>query len=312
MRSKKLANIASSLTCSFHKPKPQILEGETGEGKKEPPSCDRNWAELQRDVLLVIFLKIGMMEVFRAAESVCHSWRKVIKEEPILWRRIHMTEHDYKHLYRDPFSLMHLTRLAIDRSGGQLEEFSVYMVNNCMLQYLCDRTSVLKRLRLLSTNGLSAEVVAETVKRQPLLEEIEIRVSDRSFNEKFIEVVGKECPQLKSFKFDKIWSYHEGNRTEDDEALAISKTMHQLRHLQLIYNRLTNKGLKAILDGCPHLETLDIVDCYNVKMDAEMEARCAKLENKSYPLIPYLPQMLDFSGLIIPSGSSWGQFLGFM
>ncbi|KAJ1698128.1 hypothetical protein LUZ63_006640 [Rhynchospora breviuscula] len=241
-----------------------------GKGKKKPPSCDHNWAELLRDMLLVIFLKIGMMEVFRAAELVCHSWRKVVKEEPILWRKIdmsHMTDRDYKYPHHGPISLMRLIRLAIDRSGGQLEEFSVSMVNDDTVRYLCNRTSVLKRLCLLSSNGLSEKVIAETVKRQPLLEEIQIRVRERSFNGKLIEVVGKECPRLKSFKFNKTWCYYGGNRSDDDEALVISKTMHQLRHLQLIYNRVTNEGLKAILDGCPHLETLDIIDCYNVNMD---------------------------------------------
>jgi hypothetical protein len=47
--------------------------------------------------------------------------------------------------------------------------------------------------------------------------------------------------------------------------------------------RLTNDGLKAILDGCPHLETLDIRRCYNVNMDADMRARCARLRTIRLP-----------------------------
>ncbi|KAJ3698581.1 hypothetical protein LUZ61_002286 [Rhynchospora tenuis] len=109
-----------------------------GEGKKKPPSCGCNWAELPRDALLVIFQKIRMIELIRVLEWVCRSWQKVVIEEPILWRRIHLTDRDCKGLH-SPSSLLYLTRLAIDRSGGQLEEFSAYVVNDNMLRYLCDR-----------------------------------------------------------------------------------------------------------------------------------------------------------------------------
>ena len=44
----------------------------------------------------------------------------------------------------------------------------------------------------------------------------------------------------------------------EDEALAIAETVPGLRHLQLFGNRMTNDGLKAILDGCPQLESLDL------------------------------------------------------
>lgn len=48
-----------------------------------------------------------------------------------------------------------------------------------------------------------------------------------------------------------------------------------LRHLQLVGNELTNKGLHAILDGCPYLESLDLRKCFNVDLDEEeMGQRC--------------------------------------
>ncbi|XP_078170242.1 putative F-box/LRR-repeat protein 23 isoform X2 [Carex rostrata] len=150
------------------------------------------------------------------------------------------------------------------------------------------RTSVLKKLCLISCYQVSEEAIAETAKRQPLLEEIQITFG--SFTDKVTEVVGKECSQLKSFKFNNTWFNlpppHPDDNEEvfdDDNALGIAKTMHQLRHLQLIGNRLTNGGLKAILDGCLHLETLDIRRCYNVNMDADMRARCARLKTIRFP-----------------------------
>ncbi|GKG55700.1 putative F-box/LRR-repeat protein 23, partial [Tanacetum coccineum] len=41
-------------------------------------------------------------------------------------------------------------------------------------------------------------------------------------------------------------------------AIAIGKTIPALRHLELIGNGMSDIGLKAILDGCCHLETLDL------------------------------------------------------
>ncbi|XP_078170577.1 putative F-box/LRR-repeat protein 23 [Carex rostrata] len=256
-------------------------------GRRRTRACDRNWEELQRDVLMVIFLKMGVMDLLRGAGCVCRSWRKVAKEEPDIWRSIDMTNHGYG---SDAFILTAPTRLAIDRSSHLLEEFSLeYLGDDHLLQYLCDRTSVLKKLCLISCYQVSEEAIAETAKQQPLLEEIQITFG--SFEEKVTEIIGKECPQLKRFKFNNSWfnmpPAHPDDVDEevfdDDEALGIAKTMHQLRHLQLIGNRLTNGGLKAILDGCPHLETLDIRRCYNVNMDADMRARCARLKSIRLP-----------------------------
>uniref|UniRef100_A0A0E0ARW4 Transport inhibitor response 1 domain-containing protein n=1 Tax=Oryza glumipatula TaxID=40148 RepID=A0A0E0ARW4_9ORYZ len=54
--------------------------------------------------------------------------------------------------------------------------------------------------------------------------------------------------------------------------------MHELRSLQLFANTLTNKGLSAILDNCPYLESLDIRHCYNDGMDASLRAKCARIK----------------------------------
>ncbi|KAJ4765660.1 RNI-like superfamily protein [Rhynchospora pubera] len=247
----------------------------------------RSWAELPPEVILVIFLKLGALEVLRAAGSVCRSWRQVAKEDPELWRRIDMTNHGYG---SDAFVLMNPTRRAIDRSQGRLEEFSIeYLGDDQLLQYLCDRTRVLRRLCLISCYQVSQEGIAETARRQPLLEELQITFG--SFEEGMTEMVGKECPQLKTFKFNNTWyslpplgpGDDEEEFEDDEEALGIANTMHQLRHLQLIGNRVTNRGLKAILDGCPHLETLDIRRSRNVNMDVDMRAHCARLKTIRLP-----------------------------
>ncbi|KAJ1694839.1 hypothetical protein LUZ63_011537 [Rhynchospora breviuscula] len=153
-------------------------------------SLGRSWAELERGVLILIFLKLGTMEVLRIAGSVCRSWRKVATEEPLLWRRIDMISHDYYH--SDAFKLIDPARLAIDRSGGRLEEFAAaYFADDNLLRYLCDRTSVLKKLNLISNGQLSAAAIAETAERQPQLEEI--KISSGPFSKKLTEILGTAC-----------------------------------------------------------------------------------------------------------------------
>ena len=43
--------------------------------------------------------------------------------------------------------------------------------------------------------------------------------------------------------------------------------------MQLTHNSVSNQGLEAILDNCLHLKSLDILDCYNIHMTPEMQAR---------------------------------------
>jgi hypothetical protein len=51
--------------------------------------------------------------------------------------------------------------------------------------------------------------------------------------------------------------------------------MPELRSLQLFGDKLTNDGLQAILDGCPHLESLDLRQCFNVILAGDLGKRCA-------------------------------------
>ena len=96
---------------------------------------------------------------------------------------------------------------------------------------------------------------------------------------------------LKSLKWNQLWDgrphiHIEGDEEFDDdgEALAIAKNMPELRHLQLIGNKVTNDGLQAILDGCPHLESLDIRKCFNVTLSGNLGKRCAeRIKNLRHP-----------------------------
>lgn len=61
----------------------------------QPPPPASSWAGLPRDVLWDVFLRIGQREVLLGAGLVCSAWRRLARDEPVLWRRIDLTSPDY-------------------------------------------------------------------------------------------------------------------------------------------------------------------------------------------------------------------------
>ncbi|KAL6991601.1 hypothetical protein U1Q18_009713 [Sarracenia purpurea var. burkii] len=147
----------------------------------------------------------------------------------------------------------------------------------CSSFVLCGRSglaSQLKRLQIVSCYGISDEGLSEAAKKLPLLEELHICFC--SISKEALKNVGRCCHKLKSLTFN-----YRGNRGPydmeyDEEALAIAENMPGLHYLQLIGNRMTNDGLSAILDGCPHLETLDLRQCFNVHLGGALAKRCSE------------------------------------
>ncbi|XVE94242.1 hypothetical protein REPUB_Repub01dG0264700 [Reevesia pubescens] len=247
------------------------------EWSKEP--CLRNWLELPHDVTASILLRLGAVEIIESAQKVCTQWRKTCKD-PSMWRSIDMW--NLGDLHDMPYSLEKMCMHAIDRSCGGLVDINIeYFGTDDLLTYITQRTSNLRCLRLITCWDISDEGLSEAASKFPLLEELEIYSGNTS--QDAIEAVGRCCPLLKTFKFNR-----EGIRDPsfqyDEEALAIAENMHGLHHLQLIGNNLTNHGLQAILDGCTDLESLDLRRCFQVNLEGDMGKRCAeKIKNLRRP-----------------------------
>ncbi|KAM4101304.1 hypothetical protein ACB094_05G133600 [Castanea mollissima] len=245
--------------------------------KKEIP---RNWLDLPRDVTESILQRLGSVEILKTAEKVCTLWRNICKE-PSMWRDINLLNLYYWE--GGPSDPLKMCQNAVDRSCGQLRAINIeYVANDELLNYIAQSSSQLRRLRLFDCYEITDEGLIEMVEKLPLLEELDITISTLSLSEETIEAVGCHCPHLKSFKWN-----HEDYRFPhiqcDEEAVAIAKNMPELRHLQLIGNRLTNDGLQAILDNCPHLESLDLRKCFNVTLSGDLGRRCARIKNLQLP-----------------------------
>ncbi|KAJ8564364.1 hypothetical protein K7X08_000824 [Anisodus acutangulus] len=132
------------------------------------------------------------------------------------------------------------------------------------------RSSQLKHLRLVGCCYIPDGCLAAAAKKFPLLEELHIYLSH--INKDQIEVVGHSCPLLKSFTLN---AHGFIGYQSNDEALAVARKMPELRHLSLFGNALAYESLFPILDGCPHLESLDLRHCYNIDLDeGDLERRC--------------------------------------
>ncbi|KAL0352808.1 UNVERIFIED_CONTAM: F-box protein SKIP19 [Sesamum angustifolium] len=227
------------------------------------------WLELPREMTTTILQKLGAIEILTTAEKVCTTWRSLC-QEAAMWQSIDMRNEG--NLWEMPYDLEKMCRHAVDRSQGQLIDINVeYFGSDELLLYISQRCPQLRRLRLVLCYGVTGEGVAEAVKNLPLLEELHLYYT--YIDNEAIEAIGRCCPLLKSFKLNSH-GYKLPHIFCDLEALAVAENMPELRHLQLFGNKMSNEGLQAILDGCPHLESLDLRQCFNVNLGGNLGRLC--------------------------------------
>ncbi|KAL6123024.1 hypothetical protein ACLB2K_075547 [Fragaria x ananassa] len=219
----------------------------------------QDWIDLPEEITASILSRLGAIEILVTAVYVCTTWRKICMD-PRKWLTIDMRDDS---VY-----------------GESPSSTSVCSVHNfCsddLLKYITDRYSVGESngsvLCFLTTNN----GLIEAAPKLPLLEELVLSHCNYRFDIPYfedtpqgnLEVIGRFCPLLKSLKLNRHNSkmFFEG---WDGDALAIAETMHGLHHLQLFGNKLTSNGLRAILDGCPLLESLDLRHCWHINLDRE-------------------------------------------
>lgn len=221
----------------------------------------------------MILKKVGVVDILQSAQKVCMAWRSVSKD-PALWRSIDMRNCGDDLWDVMAFDVEKMATHAIDRSCGQLLEFNFCgFGSDELLRYIGERASQLRRLQLVYPYSVSDDGLIEAAKKLPLLEELHIY--NGFLSKEALLNVGRCCPLLKSLKFNNR-GFRAPHMEYDDEALAIAETMPGLHQLQLFGNNLTNDGLKAILDGCPNLESLDLRHCFNVNLGGTLGIRCSE------------------------------------
>ncbi|WCJ33225.1 RNI-like superfamily protein [Euphorbia peplus] len=237
----------------------------------EQEESSRNWLDLPKDVTMSILLRLGGLDILTSVERVCSTWRNICME-PSMWRKIDMNY--YGDSWDGEESVADLCRRAVDRSAGGLTSIIIeYFESDELLHYIADRSQHLKVLRLVSCYNISEEGFCEAVAKLPLLEELEISLCNLS--KISLAAAGSNCPLLKSLKLN-TQGYKVPRVECNEEALVIAEKMPGLCQLQIFGNKLTNEGLQAILDGCQHLESLDIRQCFNVILEGDLKRICSE------------------------------------
>lgn len=239
-------------------------------------SSGRDWSELPLDALASVFGKLGPIEILMGAGLVCRSWLQAAKQ-PELWRSVHMDRHKAVG-EMDDGDLRAMARAAVDRSGGQLQVFvGKRFVTDHLLEYIAARSPALKSLSLISCDGVGNRGLTELAAKCPLLEDLLLVLCHNVAGRDVYEAVGGACAQLRRF-----WLRTSPFRPAAGETLGVA-AMRELRTLGLRNSNVANGELACILDACPHLQRLDLTDCFHVVVDDALRARCAGIESVVFP-----------------------------
>ncbi|XP_071729277.1 putative F-box/LRR-repeat protein 9 [Rutidosis leptorrhynchoides] len=235
-----------------------------------------SWFDLTWELKIYILSKICSPQILESVQKVCTDWYKVCKD-PSLWKVIDMHSSTR---YHNLSTLTKMCKHVVDRSQGQLVDIVIPEVETSeVLPYVADRARQLKRLRIYCDLSYSCiKILAEALKKFPLLEELMIKYYT-DFSKEVIESAARNCPLLKTLIVDQDRPY--GIRDvylplNDEIVVAIGENLHELRHLQLFNNGISNIDLKAIMDGCHQLESLNLSLCWNIDLKGDVVKRCSE------------------------------------
>ncbi|KAG6535943.1 hypothetical protein ZIOFF_000974 [Zingiber officinale] len=183
----------------------------------------------------------------------------------------------WKH-YDDPHDYNHReTILPVLQSNSPGNNNRIQVINVATTDKCVFQSPNLQILTIKSSQSVTDRSMFKIASSCPMLVELDIsNCYEVSF--KSIEVVGKECPNLKVLKRNFLnWldpSQHSGivpndylgacPQDGDREAMTIAKFMPKLKHVELRFSKLSVRGLVSLSEGCRDLEFLDISGCANL------------------------------------------------
>ncbi|KAK1381994.1 F-box protein SKIP19 [Heracleum sosnowskyi] len=226
-----------------------------------PAERNRNWQELPEELTTSFLERVDTLYKIVTARKVCKSWRQICSR-PEMWRVVDLRFSGPGYKKENDVVVNKMARNAVDWSSGEMIDFRLgYYGDDRLMNYISERSGQLRCLHLESCSNITNEGLISMVEKLPLLEDLHLYGIPISVQT--IEVAGRCCPQLKSFKLNKS-RYKCPHMGCNEHALAIAENMPGLRHLKLQGNKIAIDGLLAILKNCLHLETLDLRMCFLV------------------------------------------------
>ncbi|EPS73446.1 hypothetical protein M569_01310, partial [Genlisea aurea] len=258
----------------------------------------RKWEELLPDALGLIFKNLSLHEVLMVVPRVCKSWARAVNG-PYCWQEIDIVEWSKT---SNPEYVHRMLQLLIDRSCGSLQKLAVAgLSSDRSLMFIANHARWLKTLRL-PRSDISDSMMEQVAARLPHITNLDLSYCI-NIGARGLEVVGKSCRSLTTLRrvmhpLDVIEKL-----SQDEEALAIARTMPRLKHLEIAYLLVETSSVLEILESCKGLELLDVRGCWSVNLDQESLKKCHPKLKVRGPLVVDCYDMMtgwdncsDFSG----------------
>uniref|UniRef100_A0A0E0KR74 Uncharacterized protein n=1 Tax=Oryza punctata TaxID=4537 RepID=A0A0E0KR74_ORYPU len=262
--------------------------GEVGGDGDEERMYEWRWTEAVSPEILALVLRgrVDADEVARGAARVCRAWREAAAA-PDVWGDVDI-EAWCRRVNCRPRADAAVRRL-VARAQGTLRRLSAYRVGDAALAYVAASGKLLNVLQI-PMSEISDQAVKKHAECLPALRVLDIS-NCLKISSSGIEALGRHCKLLVQLKRNMPppeipHGYNAVPNVINDEALAVANTMPMLEHLELAYGLFSDIGLGAILTRCPRLHTLDILGCWNVRLEGDIEERCCALETFREPWEP--------------------------
>ncbi|CAL5031774.1 unnamed protein product [Urochloa decumbens] len=264
--------------------------GELGGGEEEAEEVvyDWRWTEAVSPEILALVLRgrVPADDVARGAARVCRAWRQAAAS-PDMWGDIDIEAWCRRVNCRSRADAA--VRRLVARAQGTLRRLSAYRVGDASLTYVAASGKLLNVLQI-PMSEVTDQIVERHAECLPALKVLDISYC-LNITSKGIETLGRHCKLLIQLKRNMPPpDPPQGNNTAanvvEEEALAVANTMPMLEQLQLAYGLFSDLALNAILNKCPLLRTLNILGCWNVRLEGDIEDRCFALESFREPWEP--------------------------
>ncbi|KAF1889345.1 hypothetical protein Lal_00024669 [Lupinus albus] len=243
----------------------------------------RNWDKLIPDLQGVIFTNLSLQEKLTIVPSVCKSWASTVAG-PYCWKEINIEEWSNQ---TEPDKIDRMLEMLITRSSGSLRKLTVSCIQTeKMFTFIAENAGSLETLRLPRCN-ITDSTVEYLTEKLSMLSFFDVSYCGK-IGAHALETIGNNCKLLEVFFRNMHPIETSGKPFEDDEAIAISATMPNLKHLGIAYHVVQTEGVLRILSNCPKLELLDLRGCWGVDIEN------ISLE-KNFPNVKVLgPLIIDY------------------
>lgn len=235
------------------------------------------------EALIDIFSRLDLEERWNSASLVCKDWFRAF-QDPSFWQIVDFEKYfarkrDTASWWSTEFEkkMDKMVKLAVDYSHGDLRELHIRHCSDEAVTYMAQRCANLQCLSIKACQSVTDASVCQIALGCPRIGELDISYC-YNISCVALEKIGLSCKNLTIVKRNMMncvdpsehrdvvpTEYlHAAPSSGDDEAAFFAKFMPNLRHLEMKFSKLSPKGLRVLLNGCPNLEHLDLFGCLDL------------------------------------------------